>query len=149
METKIQIREMQLEDVEDIYTIEKECFSRPWTKEALQEIVVDNKALYLVAFDEITSQVVGYVGAYLILDEADINQVAVAPSFRRMKIASLLLQDFMQKLSKKGIASVTLEVRKSNKAAILLYEKMGFVTEGIRKNFYEAPTEDACIMWKR
>lgn len=149
METLIQIREMLPRDVDEVFEIEKNCFSRPWTKQALEEILSDEKAYYLVAYDPDTDCVCGYVGAYLVLDEADINQVAVALSYRRKQIATKLLQDFMQNLSEKGIVAITLEVRKSNVAAISLYEKMGFITEGIRKNFYEAPTEDACIMWKR
>lgn len=148
-DAQIIIRNMQECDVDDIFAIEQACFSKPWTRQALLEVVTDEKAFYLVAVDSQMKKAVGYVGAYLILDEADINQVAIASSYRRKGIASALLQDFMQKLSAKEIRAITLEVRASNRAAISLYEKMGFQTEGIRKNFYEAPIEDACIMWKR
>ncbi|MDE7430041.1 MAG: GNAT family N-acetyltransferase, partial [Lachnospiraceae bacterium] len=50
---------------------------------------------------------------------------------------------------REGLTAYTLEVRVSNQAAIGLYEKLGFASEGIRPNFYEKPTEDAMIMWKR
>ena len=60
-----------------------------------------------------------------------------------------MLLKLMEEGYRMGVEAFTLEVRKSNEAAIHLYEKLGFVTEGIRKNFYEEPTEDALIMWKR
>lgn len=148
-ESELMIRTMRIEDVEDIFVIEQKCFSRPWTKEALAAVVEDEKASYLVAVDKKTSHVVGYVGAYIILDEADINQVAVLEDYRRCGIATALMQDFMQKMKERNIRAITLEARVGNKAAIALYEKIGFRTEGIRKKFYEAPVEDACIMWKR
>ncbi len=48
-----------------------------------------------------------------------------------------------------GVEAYTLEVRVSNSIAIHVYEKLGFVSEGIRPDFYERPTEDAMIMWRR
>ena len=145
----IRIRRMTPEDAMQVVEIEQMCFSRPWSREALEKAAADPGALYLIAEDESSGAVAGYMGAYLILEEADINQVAVTPAYRRRGVATQIMQDFMQKVKDLGITAVTLEVRKSNLEAIGLYEKMGFVTEGIRKNFYDAPTEDACIMWKR
>lgn len=148
-ETDFLFRRMQPEDAKDVFSIEENSFSRPWSYDDLAKVTEDEKAFYEVAVDRTSGQVVGYIGAYLILDEADINQVAVSPLYRRRGIAQALLQDFMQKLRKKNIDAITLEVRASNEAAIALYEKCGFKNEGVRKNFYEAPVEDAYIMWKR
>lgn len=149
VKNEILIRMIQPGDVEDIFEIEKACFSRPWSRESLAAVVTDEKACYVVAVDKNTHHVVGYVGSYIILDEADINQVAVSEKYRRCGIAAALMQDFMQKLEEKNIKAITLEVRAGNVAAIALYKKMGFEMEGIRKNFYEAPVEDAYIMWRR
>ena len=145
----IRIRQMTQEDIPQVVEIERCSFSRPWSRGALEKVVADENALYLAAEDTQTGAVVGYMGAYLILDEADINQIAVDVSYRKMGIGTQILHHFMQNLKERKITAVTLEVRKSNTAAIALYEKCGFVTEGIRKNFYESPTEDAYIMWKR
>lgn len=144
----IVIRTMLESDIDEMHEIEKTCFSRPWSRQDIAKLLTDDKAFYLVAVDENSNSVVGYVGAYIIYDEADINQVAVASAYRRCGIGKKLLQDFMQKMSEKGIYDITLEVRASNEAAIALYSQSGFRTEGVRKQFYELPTEDAYIMWK-
>lgn len=143
----LQIRNMQEKDIDQIYIIEQDNFTMPWSKRAFLDTLTDSKALYLVAAKE--NRILGYCGVYMILDEADINQIAVAKTDRRKGVARKLLHALFECLEQKGINAVTLEVRKSNEAAIALYKEMGFVTEGVRKGFYEKPTEDALIMWKR
>lgn len=69
--------------------------------------------------------------------------------YRKKGFARLLLRELMQKSAASGVENFTLEVRESNLPAIRLYESLGFVTEGIRKNFYRNPNENALIMWKR
>lgn len=59
-----------------------------------------------------------------------------------------MLEFLLQKGEKNGIVAFTLEVRESNHAAIALYEKFNFINAGVRKNYYEKPTENAVIMWK-
>ena len=60
-----------------------------------------------------------------------------------------MVSAMIAEMAKEGFLEITLEVRAGNNSAIALYESLGFVQEGIRKNFYEKPTEDAIIMWKR
>lgn len=143
----LQIRKLLECDIDAICVIENAAFSMPWSRQAFEDVVNDSKACYVVAEED--GKPVGYCGAYTILDEADINQVAVDENYRKRGIATAMLQELLQKLQRKGIRAVTLEVRKSNQAAISLYEGLGFVTEGVRKEFYEKPKEDALIMWKR
>ena len=143
----LQIRKMQEKDIEQISRIEEACFSVPWSAKAFEEAMGKPNALYLVALDG--EEILGYCGVYMILDEADINQVAVRESARRQGIGKKLLEELLRQLEAQGIKAVTLEVRKSNTAAVALYESFEFVLEGQRKNFYENPTEDAWIMWKR
>lgn len=143
----LQIDDMRKEDLEQVSTMEAACFSMPWSKKSFEENLNRSDAVYVVARDG--DKVLGYCGAYVILNEADINQVAVEPLHRKKGIGGKMLAALLDKLGKAGADAVTLEVRKSNEAAIALYESMGFVTEGIRKNFYEKPVEDALIMWKR
>lgn len=143
----VQIDKLTAADLEQVSRMEQECFSMPWSEKSFEEILDNPKAVYVVARED--EQVIGYCGAYLILDEADINQVAVAPAHREKGVGRMMLTALMERLKQAGAESVTLEVRKSNIPAIALYEGLGFRTEGIRKNFYEKPAEDALIMWKR
>lgn len=143
----LQIDDMRKEDLEQVSAMEAACFSMPWSKKSFEENLNRSDAVYVVARDG--EKVLGYCGAYVILNEADINQVAVDPVHRKKGVGGKMLAALLEKLRKAGTDAVTLEVRKSNEAAIALYESMGFVTEGIRKNFYEKPVEDALIMWKR
>lgn len=143
----LQIDDMRKEDLEQVSTMEAACFSMPWSKKSFEENLNRSDAVYVVARDG--DKVLGYCGAYVILNEADINQVAVEPLHRKKGVGGKMLAALLDKLGKAGADAVTLEVRKSNEAAIALYESMGFVTEGIRKKFYEKPVEDALIMWKR
>ena len=143
----LQIKKMQEKDIEQVSRIEEACFSVPWSAKAFKEAIRKPDALYLTVLED--EEVLGYCGAYTVLDEADINQVAVRESSRRQGIGKKLLEELLRQLEMQGIRTVTLEVRKSNSAAIALYESLGFVLEGQRKNFYEKPTEDAWIMWKR
>ncbi len=146
----LQIRNMKIEDLEQVCQIENSSFSVPWSYKSFEESLANPNVCYVVACQEdAPEQIVGYCGAYLIGDEADINQVAVVESHRGHGIGKQMLSELLHILQEKNIFAITLEVRKSNTAAIALYEGLGFVTEGVRKNFYEKPTEDALIMWKR
>lgn len=146
-DNEIMIREMTVDDLDTVVEIEKECFSVPWSRQGFMDALQKTGAYYIVAVAD--DRVVGYCGAYGVYDEADINQVAVTGNYRRSGIGERMARQLLDGLTQRGYLYTTLEVRKSNMAAIALYEKLGFVSEGIRKNFYEKPTEDAVIMWKR
>lgn len=145
----ITIREMTLADVDRVCVLEETAFSMPWHKESFVEMIENKDALYLVADDE-QSGVIGCCGVRSIVGEGDITNVVVHPDFRQKGVAyEMLTQLLLRGEQDFGIKEFTLEVRYSNIGAIHLYEKLGFVSEGIRKNFYEEPVEDALIMWKR
>lgn len=147
---KINIRRMTPADVPVVAALEKKCFSMPWSEKAYLETLANENALYLVAESSgAGKQIVGMCGVLDILGEGDISNVAVEEGFRRQGIAKKLLQELLIQGESRGINAFTLEVRATNKEAIGLYEKFGFVSEGVRKNFYENPKEDAFIMWKR
>ena len=99
----------------------------------------------LVALDD-DGRVVGYAGVQVILDEGYITNVAVRPECRRQGVAGKLLQVFLDFAQANGLAFLTLEVRASNQAAIILYGRHGFRSVGRRRNYYEHPREDAIIM---
>ncbi|HBH3031979.1 TPA: ribosomal protein S18-alanine N-acetyltransferase, partial [Clostridioides difficile] len=91
----------------------------------------------------------GYVGIWLILDEGHINNVAVHSDYRGKKIGDKLIKGIVDLCKDNNIASMTLEVRASNKIAQNLYRKYGFKMGGIRKEYYSDNKEDAIIMWNQ
>ena len=133
-------------DISKIAQIEKDIFSIPWSENAFYDSLKSEDTLYVVAESE--NMVCGYGGMYLCPPEGNITNVAVIEQYRRQNIAKKMIEYLLQCAKDIGVTDVTLEVREKNVAAISLYEKLGFVEAGIRKNFYEKPTENALIMWK-
>lgn len=141
-----EIRLMCEKDLEQVTAIEKKIFSIPWSEKAFADSLASNNTLYLVAESE--NRIVGYCGMYISFEEGNITNVAVAPLFRRKKIARHMLEEILTRAKEKNVSDVILEVRETNVPAISLYEQLGFKEAGIRKNFYERPVENALIMWK-
>lgn len=141
------IRELETRDVEEVSRIEARSFSMPWSAESFMQLIDDKNSLYLVAEEE--DQIKGCCGITNILGEGNINNVVVSSEFRGQGIAKQMLKELLNKSKKIGMEEFTLEVRVSNEVAIHIYEKLGFVSEGIRPGFYDKPKEDAMIMWKR
>ena len=142
------IRRAELLDIEEMAMIDEKCFSTPWSIDAFHRELTKNKiAFYMVA--EIGGFVVAYAGLWRVEDEGHITNVAVLPEYRGMHIASALLEVMFDVCAGEGIVDYTLEVRKSNAPARLLYEKHGFRNEGVRPGYYQDDKEDALIMWRR
>ncbi len=125
--------------------IERLCFSDPWSRRLLSELLENEAAATLAAVGE-DGTVLGYAGIQVVLDEGYVNNVAVRPEYRRQGVASQLLEVFRRFGEGQGLAFLTLEVRDSNQAARALYARHGFVEAGRRKNYYQHPKEDAIIM---
>jgi len=134
---------MTFEDVKTVAQIEKECFSLPWSEASFEDSLAREDTVFLVCED---LDVVGYIGMYLSFEEGEITNVAVTPSYRQRGCGNLLIQAIKEEAKARAAESVILEVRVSNVPAISLYKKHGFEEIGIRKNFYEHPSEDAIIM---
>lgn len=141
----ITIREMRMQDLEQVAAIEKKCFSEPWSLEGFASSLCSEYSFYLTVLWE--ERVIGYCGFLRSFEEADVTNVAVDENWRNQGIAERMLKALMEQGKAQGIERFTLEVRSSNQAALHLYKKLGFKSVGIRKNFYAKPTEDAVIMW--
>lgn len=135
---------MTIEHIPQIAALERACFSRPWSEESLQGELWNDSAVIIVAEGE-DGTVLGYAGLQTVLDEGYINNVAVDEKFRRQGVADELIAAFVR-FGQAKLAFLTLEVRASNAPAIALYAKHGFAEVGRRKNYYEAPKEDAVLM---
>ena len=139
------IRRMTLDDLDAVAAIEAATFPTPWSRDSFrQELERNVAARYLVA--EMDGQVVGYAGAWIILDESHITNIAIEESRRGLGYGRALTTALMQYLSNLGAAYATLEVRRSNLRAQNLYKSLGFVELGVRKRYYEDNREDALIM---
>ena len=144
---EIIIKPLTEEYVDQVCVLEEEAFSMPWHRESFLEMILNENACYLVGLVE--EEVVASCGLRHIVGEGEITNVVTKNTMRGKGIGKQMLLKLLEEGGKLGAESFTLEVRVSNAPAIKLYESLGFVTEGRRKNFYEDPMEDALIMWKR
>lgn len=139
------VRRMTLDDLDAVASIEAATFPTPWSKDSFrQELERNVAARYLVA--EKAGQVIGYAGAWVILDESHITNIAIGEKHRGFGYGRKLTEALMQYLSNLGAAYATLEVRKSNIRAQNLYKSLGFIQLGVRKRYYEDNQEDALLM---
>lgn len=142
---EIIIRRMRADDAEAAAEIEKATFARPWSAESFrQEMERNVAARYLAA--EKDGRLIGYAGAWIILDESHITNIAVTEEERGKGTGRRLTEALLSYLSNLGAAYATLEVRVSNERAINLYKSLGFISVGKRKKYYEDNGEDAYIM---
>lgn len=142
------ITEMKRENIPQAALIEERTFSMPWSQKAFEESMTHDYMVFLMAYDEETKQMIGYIGMYTSFGDADITNIAVLPEYRGKGIGSKLIDAIFSKAREKHITHIRLEVRQSNEQAIKLYERKGFAKIGIRKDFYQKPIENAFIMVK-
>jgi ribosomal-protein-alanine N-acetyltransferase len=142
----IEIRAMETQDVSQIVDLEKVCFNDPWSENSIASELDNPLSCWLVAVNG--DQVVGYVGSQTVLDGSDMMNIAVSPDFRRMGIAESLIETLVCLLCQRKSRCLVLEVRASNAPAIKLYEKLGFLEIGCRRNYYRNPKEDPLILRK-
>ena len=133
--------------VKKVAELEKMCFSSPWSENALSEEVENEGAFFIVSVND-KNEVEGYCGMHIVLDECYIDNIAVFPEARNKGIAKMLLSMLEEKAKEINAYFITLEVREGNKRARFIYEKFGFLNQGVRKNFYENPKENAVIYTK-
>lgn len=142
MHIDVTVEKMNESHLDDVAEIENACFAYPWSRKDLEAQLSIDTSHFIVA--SLNGRTVGYMGLQIFSGEGYVTNVAVLPEYRRRGIAEALIAAQM----KNDMRFITLEVRKSNAAAIALYEKSGFENVGIRPKFYTDPTEDAVIMTK-
>lgn len=143
----IKIERMKEEHLDELSEIEKESFSEPWSKESLRDELDNKNAYFIVAKQD--EKVVAYVGLYNICSEGYITNIVVRKDYRGKSIGSELMLNILKFAQDNKLKFLTLEVRKSNKLAVKFYNKFKFDSEGVRKNFYRRPREDAIIMTRK
>ena len=138
--------EMREAHVSQIAELEKLCFTTAWSEKSIASELTNDLAVWMVALDG--DRVVGYIGSQTAGGETDMMNVAVHPDYRRQGIAQILIELLIPELQRRCSTALSLEVRASNEPAKQLYEKLGFVEVGRRKNYYRDPKEDALILRK-
>ena len=147
MSEAIVVRLMTMDDLDGVMLVELDSFRTPWSRSAFEDELSQNRlARYLVAVDN--EAIIGYAGTWLVINEAHVTNVAVSGQRRREGIGRLLMEKLMDLSRDSGMDSMTLEVRVSNEAARHLYQQLGFVEAGLRKNYYTETKEDALILWR-
>lgn len=138
---------MEERHIAQIAALEQTCFSAPWSEDSIRAELTNETAHFLTA--ESGGRCFGYVGVHEVAGEGYIANLAVLPNARRYGVAAALLDAAEAGARERGCAFLSLEVRKSNAAAIALYQKRGYQPAGERRRFYSAPPEDALIMTLR
>ncbi len=146
-ETSVVYRCMTVDDIPLVQLVERKCFTTPWSRNIfVSEVAQNDNAIYFVAV--VGERIVGFAGIWIILDEGHITNIGVDPAFQRQGIGQGLMDNLTQAAVARGVVALTLEVRVSNTKAQALYNKLGFVPSGIRKEYYQDDKEDALIMWR-
>jgi len=135
-------------DIEAILAVEQASFTNPWTREMYLAELENTGVSYFFLAKGPDGEVVGFCSFWRVLDEVHINNLAVLPERRRARVGSALLRRVLEEGARLGATRTTLEVRRSNGAALRLYEQFGFSEAGVRAGYYSNPVEDALVLWR-
>ena len=141
------IRKMECCDIDDVVAIEKDLFASPWDEEALHYEIEKNAFANNYVL-EIETQIIGYIGMWLLGDQCQITTIGIKREFQGRGYSKILMAKCEELTKQLGYPNINLEVRISNHKAISLYEKFGFKIVTVRKNYYQDNHEDAYLMLK-
>jgi len=138
------IRGMHERDVERVAELESASFGSPWQAETFRRLLRRTGAELLVV--EIHDRVIAYAVLWCILDQGELANIAVDEAWRGRGIGGRLLEHVLTRARERGVTDLFLEVRESNEVARGLYARCGFQSIGTRRDYYENPKEDACVL---
>jgi ribosomal-protein-alanine N-acetyltransferase len=137
------------DDLRDVEALQGRAFSNPWGADAIRWELTNTDVARLYLMRTSSGELVAYCACWMVFDELHINSLAVDVPWRHQGLARRLLAEVFRDARADGAKSATLEVRRSNEAARRLYEGLGFRVEGVRRDYYQAPREDALVLWHR
>lgn len=146
MITNISYRRATIDDLNALVGLELACFSTPWSEASLREDLQDPHHKFYYVAQTTSGAIVAYMGLARVLDEGQVSNIAVFPTWQGQGIGEGLLRYVIEDLRDSNVSVIYLEVRQSNEKAIKLYTKMGFIIDGARKDFYSHPKEDAYLL---
>jgi ribosomal-protein-alanine N-acetyltransferase len=136
------------DQIEDVLRIEESSFTNPWTRDMYIAELANRGVSFCFLAKADNGTTVGFCSFWRVLDELHINNLAVTPERRRHGVATALLTHVLREGGRLGAQRATLEVRRSNEAARLLYDRFGFTVAGVRRAYYTKPVEDALVLWR-
>ena len=136
------------DDLDDVLAIEEASFSNPWSRQMFLWEMQNVGVSFAYVLRTPDWRVAAFCTVWVVLDEVHINNVAVRPECRGQGVGLALLRYILSLGGLLGARRATLEVRRSNVAALKLYERLGFHVAGSRRNYYSNPVEDALILWR-
>lgn len=143
----MEVLRMSEEDVDEVWELDKLCFTLPWSRESFADEMKNTLAYYYIIRDD-SGILIAYCGFWNVADEGHITNVAVHPDFRCSGYGSILIDKLVETAKKLKLELLTLEVRAGNIPAQHLYKKYGFEILGKRPRYYADNKEDALIMTK-
>jgi ribosomal-protein-alanine N-acetyltransferase len=139
------VRDAVPTDIESIVALAENAGNPRWSRAHYLESFASGSLSRLVLVAEGKGGIVGFIMCRAVDSDCEIENVVVAVGMRRKGIGDLLLARVVERARERGAARLMLEVRASNAAAIALYKKHAFQQDGIRKNYYSNPSEDALL----
>ena len=139
------IQLMEVEDLDHILELEKQCFKSPWSMSDFLYELQENPFAYYVVLRE-NEAIMAYLGIWIDESRAQITTIGVDPNHRGKGFAKQLMEHMIEECEAKDVKTWSLEVRVSNRAAIELYKKYSFKQVGLRKAYYQDNHEDAYLM---
>jgi [ribosomal protein S18]-alanine N-acetyltransferase len=136
-------------DLDGVLAIEQASFNSPTTREWYEGELKRPEVCFIYVLRTADQPVAAFCAFWLVAEQAHINNLAVLPELRGRGLGTQLLEAITQEAARLGASMLTLEVRHSNDAARRLYERAGFYQDGVRKNYYTNPIEDALILSRK
>jgi len=136
-------------DLDAVVALEAASFTNPWSREMLVRELEQPTAARVYVLRLPDTPVAAFCACWVIGDELHVNTIAVDPQRRRQGLGKALMDAVLTQVAREGVTRATLEVRRSNRPAQRLYERLGFEVAGQRRGYYTQPEEDALILWRR
>jgi len=143
--SRVRLRIMREDDLDAVLAIEQSCFPSPWSRQNFLHEIRHNPAAANWVLDH-DGSILGYACVWFLGPELKINNIAIHDDHRRRGLGGRLLRALLAKARALGCETAQLEVRPSNRAALALYARHGFVEVGRRKNYYQMEGEDALLL---
>ena len=143
------ISRASFDDIPAVERLQGQTFTNPWGSAAIRWELENTDVARLYVMRTKAGDLLGYCACWIVFDELHINSLAIDPGRRRQGLARRLLEHVMAEARSGGVNAATLEVRSSNEGARKLYEGLKFSVEGVRRDYYQHPREDALILWRR
>lgn len=144
--TEFSIREMTTGDIDSVLIVDRICFTSPWARDIYEREISANQFAHYFVIEE-NEKIIGYVGLWIVADDAQVTNIAILPEYRGYGIGEKLFGFALTYVLKEGASHLSLEVRVSNYVAQGLYKKFGLKKGGVRKSYYPDNGEDAYVMW--